>query len=549
MKKLLSVISAAALCAVPYAGYVSTAANADTRADVIIAASDELPCNDIFEVTKGVDSDMWTYTMIYDRLFEMSADGESIEPSLAVGYTIGDSASGYSARSKNAVARALRSGIENPFYDYDPAWEDPYEDSDPYSEGNGNYLGGDGPLVLTIQLRDDVLFTDGYNLTSEDVGRLISFAQGLPDDTLLYKQWAPVKEFRYIDDQTFELELGFSTTDIGYMDFMYGMASPMGSIVKPPEYEWESAIGTGAYKITDASSKQYVMFERNDDWWNGIVPSQTIEMLPSFGDNLQYVLGSGDIDIGYASKAEYDYWYYSSDYGYNYIIGNPIILRYNLDKSYFADDYLRKAIDYAINNDIISHDCLNATEANNDYWTYAARYDPFNAKDPLVGAVTELKVLGNEKYSSDLQVLQNVFEVFYNNKLESYYGHDDYRINMSANSCSEDELKEKLKTGDYDIYFEEIDLCDANAMIKNFGNLDSGCEEWADKIKRSADYETYKATSESLLTWLYENAYISYLGWDSGVIVRRQDVYGFDAPTGSYPFGDTSRLDFRYVYK
>ncbi len=545
MKKLLAVISAAALCAVPYAGYASTA-SADSGADIVIAASDELPCNDIFDVTKAVDSDMWTYTMIYDRLFELSTDGKSLEPSLAVGYSIGDSAYGYSAKAKN-VARSSISSIYNPFYDYDPAWEDPYEDPVSYGEGNSNYLGGGGSLVMTIQLRDDVKFTDGYNLTSEDVGTLISYAQSLPSDTLIYRQWAPVYEFRYIDEQTFELELDFSDTNSGFMDFMYGMASPMGSIVKPPEYEWESAIGTGAYKITEALSEQYVMFERNDEWWNGTVPSQTVKTVPRLGDYLQVGLDSGDVDIGYASKAEYDDYWFQNDYDYvhEYIIGNPMILRYNLNKSYFADDTVRKAIDYAINNKITSYFC-SCEMKSNDFWKYAARYDPDKAKDPLVGVVAKLEVLGNEKYTSDLQGLQDIFNEYYNNRIEEYIYE---QISFNITTCSEDELKTEWETGNYDIYLEEIDLCDANAMIKNFGSLDQGCEDWADKIKHSADFETYEATSGSLLMWLYENAYISYLGWDSGVVVRRQDVYGFDAPTGYYPFGDTSRLDFRYVHK
>ena len=549
MKKLLAVISAAALCAVPYAGYASTA-SADSGADIVIAASDELPCNDIFDVTKAVDSDMWTYTMIYDRLFEMSADGESIEPSLAVGYSIGDSAYGYSAKASNVVARASRSGIENPFYPYDPAWEDPYEDVMlDINDGSGEYL-DDGSIALTIQLRDDVKFTDGYNLTSEDVGTLISYAQSLPADTLIYRQWAPVYEFWYIDEQTFELELDFSDTNSGFMDFMYGMASPMGSIVKPPENEDERPIGTGAYKITEAISEQYVMFERNDEWWNGTVPSQTVKTVPRLDDYLQVGLDSGDVDIGYASKAEYDDWYYSSDYGYNYIIGNPIILRYNLDKSYFADDTVRKAIDYAINNKITSYFCSYEMKSN-DFWKYAARYEPDKAKYPLENTVTQLNVLGNDKYVQDLEWFQGIFNEYYNDKVTVYdeFGHRFEPISISIATYPENQLKTEWETGIYDIYFEAIDLCDANAMIKNFGSLDQGCEDWADKIKRAANFGAYNYASYNLQKYLYENAYISYLGWDSGVVVRRQDVYGFDAPTGYYPFGDTSRLDFRYVYK
>ena len=188
---------------------------------------------------------------------------------------------------------------------------------------------------------------------------------------------------------------------------------------------------------------------------------------------------------------------------------------------------------------------------SNDFWKYAARYEPDKAKYPLENTVTQLNVLGNDKYVQDLEWFQGIFNEYYNDKVTVYdeFGHRFEPISISIATYPENQLKTEWETGIYDIYFEAIDLCDANAMIKNFGSLDQGCEDWADKIKRAANFGAYNYASYNLQKYLYENAYISYLGWDSGVVVRRQDVYGFDAPTGYYPFGDTSRLDFRYVYK
>ena len=562
MKKLLAVISAAALCAVPYAGYASTA-SADSGADIVIAASDELPCNDIFDVTKAADSDMWTYTMIYDRLFDVDAYG--FRPALAKDWGIVND--GYNSTNWDPDYSY------DTKYVYDSLWEYEYDEvidagAEYYSKLTAedwaclgyktvpkalwlfDFFDPNEQLILYLSLRNDIYFADGEQFTSQSIVNLIDYAKSRPNDTLIYNQWAAVSNVEIQDEFHLELYFDFSSVPYGFMDFMYGTASPMGSIVKPPENESGSPIGTGAYIVSEAVPNQYIKFKKNREWWNGSLMSDTIAFVPYVSEYLETKLYSGEVDMGFANKSEMSDVNIWADCNCYAVTGNPIILKYNLLNYCLMNDEYRMAIDYTINNRIVSYYLWNATKSN-DFWMYKARYDPYRAKDMLVNAVTQLNVLGNEKYMQDLELFQCYFGVYYNDRVTGYdeYGNRYEPISISITTCSEDELKTEWETGDYDIYFEEIDLWNINPMMLEFGNLDSDSLQWMDSIKYSANKETYFNSCFAMQRHLYDKAYISYLGWSSSWLLFRDNIYGFSMPSGLNTISEISRLDFRYVHK
>ncbi|MEK1924412.1 MAG: ABC transporter substrate-binding protein, partial [Rhizobium giardinii] len=174
---------------------------------------------------------------------------------------------------------------------------------------------------ITFKLRPDVNFASGNKLTAEDVAysfkRLmtLNLAQASFLKTRGFSADNADASFEVVDEQTFKLNLP-KADDPNFVMMTISQAGP-GSIVdsalvkqNEKDGDWGAAwlktnsAGSGAYSLREWRSNEYVLLDRNDEYW-GEAPAMRrvmIRHLPeSQSQRLQ--LERGDIDVAYALLA------------------------------------------------------------------------------------------------------------------------------------------------------------------------------------------------------------------------------------------------------
>jgi peptide/nickel transport system substrate-binding protein len=137
-------------------------------------------------------------------------------------------------------------------------------------------ISADG-LTYTFPLREDVVFSDGTDLTAEDVkyswDRIVEM--GLPEGQA--QLFENVAETRVVDDHTFEVTLG--AVDASFLAFL--AAHPAASVVsmdaveenggvvagQPNEYMAQNMVGTGPYTLASWERGDRMSFDINPDYW------------------------------------------------------------------------------------------------------------------------------------------------------------------------------------------------------------------------------------------------------------------------------------------
>ena len=212
-------------------GTGSTAASGEVpNPDVLVATVND----DVFNLdpaaVNGNDVGMDVILNVYDRLVALAPEDGSVIPSLAT--------------------------------------EVPTIDNGMVSE--------DG-LTYTFSLREDVVFSDGSEMTAEDVkyswDRVVEM--NLPEgQASLFEN---VVETTVVDDHTFEVTL--NQVDASFLAFL--AAHPVASVVsqdavegnggiaagQPNEYMAQNMVGTGPYTMTSWERADRMQFDINPDYW------------------------------------------------------------------------------------------------------------------------------------------------------------------------------------------------------------------------------------------------------------------------------------------
>lgn len=140
-----------------------------------------------------------------------------------------------------------------------------------------NGLISEDGLTYTFPIREGVVFSDGTDLTAEDVkyswDRIVEM--GLPEGQS--ELFANVAETTVVDDYTFEVTLsGVDAAFLGYL-----AAAPAASIVsmdaveanggvvagQPNEYMAQNMVGTGPYTLASWERGDRMSFDINPDYW------------------------------------------------------------------------------------------------------------------------------------------------------------------------------------------------------------------------------------------------------------------------------------------
>lgn len=140
-----------------------------------------------------------------------------------------------------------------------------------------NGLISEDGLTYTFPLREDVVFTDGTDMTAEDV----KYSWDRVVEMNLPEGQAPifdnVAETRIVDDYTFEVTL--DQVDASFLAFL--ATHPVASVVsmdaveanggveagQPNEYMAQNPVGTGPYMLDTWERGERISFDINPDYW------------------------------------------------------------------------------------------------------------------------------------------------------------------------------------------------------------------------------------------------------------------------------------------
>ena len=135
----------------------------------------------------------------------------------------------------------------------------------------------DDGLIYTFNLREDVVFSDGTDMTADDVkyswDRVLEM--DLPEGQS--ELFSNVASTRVVDDYTFEVTL--SNVDASFLAFL--AAHPVASVVsqeaveanggiqagQPNEYMAQNMVGTGPYTLATWERGDRMTFDINPDYW------------------------------------------------------------------------------------------------------------------------------------------------------------------------------------------------------------------------------------------------------------------------------------------
>ena len=228
-----------------------------------------------------------------------------------------------------------------------------------------NYQVSDDGLTYTFNIRKDVYFHNGKQLTGKDVLYTYQNLAGLNGLSPTSDEMQIIKNAYLENDFCFKVELKKSTAS-----FLTFAIQP---ILQKDYLENESKpIGTGPYKFKEYTIHQKVVLEKNDSYWNKekMPKIPTIELyIISDESSLIYALQSNQLDIaqlltgGNAKTLEnqFDLISYPQNMVQIFAMNNKI--------KPFDNQKVRKAISLAINKKEIIDGALNgfATELYSNF--------------------------------------------------------------------------------------------------------------------------------------------------------------------------------------
>lgn len=246
-------------------------------------------------------------------------------------------------------------------------------------------------VTLVMTLKDGIFFSDGKQMTGEDV--LFSLEnyvlQGEATDKYSYYQHIDFEASSISDD-------GMTVSLVWTMPYGPAQRQLNCSIMQKEFTEahndsdeiWYTApVGSGPYEITDCVINSYVTFSLREDYWNSDYSYDAAEITLKFysDETAMYVdYQSGNLDALYnisTTVAEQIEAAGGSQGSVQYISNNDVsLIILNEDNEFLSDPAVREAIAYALDMDYITeiaYGILGTTA----YSHYASTFDCYVKQD------------------------------------------------------------------------------------------------------------------------------------------------------------------------
>ena len=333
----------------------------------------------------------------------------------------------------------------------------------------------DGGLTYTFTLPSDAKFSDGTDLTADDVLASIQAAQAssMYKARLAHIAWMTVQ-----NSKTLLVRL-----DTAFENFALMLDVP---IVKAATVDADTPTGSGAYVLRGSA------LVRNSAWWQDgpcVLDAETIPLNTAVTPNdLRDAFEFGGTDLIYCDpnssasggyRCDYEAW--EAPTTVMHYIG------FNLGSGYFANNTLRTAVTYAIDRDKLCNEIyggfarpsvLPCNSASDLYDLQLAKeYD--YAPGKFAEAVSASGVLTSKEYVGYegifLVCSEDTKRVTAAERIAEALTAQGLKLRVSA--VDRDTFVSKLSAGEFDLYYAEVRLTaafDLSEFFTRYGSLQYG---------------------------------------------------------------------------
>lgn len=414
-------------------------------------------------------------------------------------------------------------------------------------------------LSAVLHLAENVKFHDGTDCNADDVVATLNYlAENKDTLAMISNVWKNLAGAEKIDDYTVKVNMD-------YKSHVFEIALGYTFILSDEDLEqygdqmWAQGVvnGTGPWKFVEWIDGQYVKFNRNDDWWQGV--NTNVDEL-----NIWYIteantvvssLISGEIDA--VGKIDNDLL--------PMLEGNESfdLERYNVDSlnylqfkcgagDSFEDINMRKAVCHAINYEALLNfygggkvlECA-ATPGNDGYVNAGGyAYDPELAKQYLA----ETSYDGRELSLASWTSRQNECTAIASDLAA-------IGINVKLNLCDSAAFSALRSEGNYDMFYGGVATWDGDLMTQymvprirddchNHGYVDEEINDLLTRADAETDREARKGMLEEVMTKMHDD-----YGPITGTIVTqatsctRKGLEGINQTSGGNMFFRDVKVD------
>ena len=433
--------------------------------------------------------------------------------------------------------------------------------------------------TYTFHIRPNVLFSDGEKCDANAI--LANFNAILENRerhtwlemmNLLVGVSAP-------DENTFVIEMSEPyypmLTELGCIR-PFAMISPSCMINGSTKDGVNGHIGTGPYVLTDFVTDEYVVFERNENYW-GKAPAIrkiTVKVIPDNQTRIM-ALESGEIDLIFGKNmidADAISQYLDSD-RFTVGLSDPTSTRHivmNTTREILGDPAVRKALQHATDRQTISDGIFYGLEQPADtlYATTVPYCNvglkPYEYSTETAAQILDEAgwVLGSDKMRAK-DGKQLALDLLYNSdsvteKTIAEYLQSEYLklgISMTIHGEEEQSYRDNMKAGNFDMVFNicwgmpydpQSSLAAMRAPVYGDYAAQQGLEDKAEiddaitKILTSTDETERQELYKSVLTNLHEDAMYLPLTYECNKALYTSALHGVHFGTDQYdvPFAD-----------
>lgn len=424
--------------------------------------------------------------LIYEPLFAIDQTFAT-EPCLAKSCTIQVTSASGSEEEKDTEGDASETGTEGDETDQKDASKEEKKKEQPRSKIAGK-------TTCTIQLRDDVTFSDGTSLSAEDV--VYSLEQAKGKGSIYRERLSDVTSITASGSTTVVIEINAADAAFDSLLDIPIISRSGGS----------NPIGTGPYVLNTKKGKA-VSVTRNTNWWQeGTLPADTITLYAADdSDMMIFGFGSGSISMVNTDLTGTNALSYTGDYNVvDYPTTSMLYVGCNTHSGPCQNQSFRQALYYVFDRDTLATKMLSghAEPTVLPVSPKSKLYDEKLAETYAWSEETAKKKLADgHYYNQTLKLIVNkesAFKTAFAEEMKKEL--EAIGIKVQVEALAWDEFADALDERSFDLYLGEVKLksnFDLTAVIGSNGNLNYGGYQDKDLEKLLTKFQTADKASRA----------------------------------------------------
>ena len=424
--------------------------------------------------------------LIYEPLFAIDQTFAT-EPCLAKSCTIQVTSASGSEEEKDTEGDAAETDTEGDETDQKDASKEEKKKEQPRSKIAGK-------TTCTIQLRDDVTFSDGTSLSAEDV--VYSLEQAKGKGSIYRERLSDVTSITASGSTTVVIEINAADAAFDSLLDIPIISRSGGS----------NPIGTGPYVLNTKKGKA-VSMTRNTNWWQeGTLPADTITLYAADdSDMMIFGFGSGSISMVNTDLTGTTALSYTGDYNVvDYPTTSMLYVGCNTHSGPCQNQSFRQALYYVFDRDTLATKMLSghAEPTVLPVSPKSKLYDEKLAETYAWSEETAKKKLADgHYYNQTLKLIVNkesAFKTAFAEEMKKEL--EAIGIKVQVEALAWDEFADALDERSFDLYLGEVKLksnFDLTAVIGSNGNLNYGGYQDKDLEKLLTKFQTADKASRA----------------------------------------------------